>query len=245
MYNHLYSNTGPSSHFLGVGNIHRHCLKQRRHLIAAVPPSAPLALDVSVVGSGAYCARPEAANGASPAAPSFAGCRFSSRFGPLQVHEKYAMSEAEHDDCGPGEPPLDPAPKKKRSNAGVQHPADVREAVWTSWQRAMAQHPELADNQVMDDSLTALPRQARALLARPTAQRSRLMLCAHRLMCAPCRAGGAGRCPALWSGLCGCFGWRVRGLSGQPSRICLDGAAGWMAGGSDHRHALPAHRVPV
>ena len=53
-------------------------------------PSAPLALDVSVVGSGAYCPRPEAANGASPAAPSSAGCRFSSRFGPLQVQEKYA-----------------------------------------------------------------------------------------------------------------------------------------------------------
>ena len=58
------------------------------------------------------------------------------------------MSEAEHDDGGPAEPLLEPAAKKRRSNAGAQHPAAVREAVWTGWQRAMAQHPELADNQV-------------------------------------------------------------------------------------------------
>ncbi len=95
-----YSNTtGPSSHFLGVGNIHRKSDQRRRHLTAAVLPSAPLALDVSVVGSGAYCPRPEAANGASPAAPSSAGCRFSSRFGPLQVQEKYADQRGRADDA--------------------------------------------------------------------------------------------------------------------------------------------------
>ena len=47
---------------------------------------------------------------------------------------------------------------------------------------------------------------------RPTTQCSRLTPCARRLVCAPCRAGGGGRRPALWSGLCGCLGWRVRGL---------------------------------
>jgi len=48
---------------------------------------------------------------------------------------------------GPDEPLADGAAKKRRSNAGAQHPAAVREAVWTGWLRAMAQHPELADNQ--------------------------------------------------------------------------------------------------
>ena len=135
-------------------------------------------------------------------------------------------------------PPRGSGPSKFRglhlaeSGAHSPEPPQRRQATRGSWAQ-------------LRRSLTALPRQARALLARPTTQRSRLMPCAHRLMCAPCRAGGEGRCPALWSGLCGCLGWRVRGLGKLLDVAALDVAALDGSGGTDHRHTLPAHRVPA